>query len=58
MRKWSIVAALTVAVCGIALATKFGRPGAVVATEEAPVSIFELTLKARDLPVQDVHGAI
>jgi hypothetical protein len=59
MRNWSIVAAVVaVAVSGVAFAAKSSRPGTAAASGEAPISILELTLKATDLPVQDVRDAI
>jgi hypothetical protein len=59
MRNWSILAAVVaVAVSGVALAAKSGRPGTAVAAADAPISILDLTLKAGDLPVQDGRDAI
>jgi hypothetical protein len=59
MRNWSILAiVVVVAASGVAFAAKSGRPGPAVAAAEAPISILELTLKAADLPVQDVRDAI
>ena len=56
MRKWFMAAAMVaVAISGVALAAVgSGRPSTVVAAE-APISILELTLKAPDLPVQEVE---
>ena len=56
MRKWFVAAALVaVTISGVALAAvESRRPSTVVATE-APVSILELTLKAPQLPVQEIE---
>jgi hypothetical protein len=56
MRKWFIATAIVaVAISGVALAAvESRRPSTVVATE-APISILELTLKAPQLPVQEIE---
>lgn len=55
MRKWFIIASIvTVAVIGIAMAVESRRPATAVAAK-APISILELTLKAPQLPVQEVE---
>jgi hypothetical protein len=56
MRNWFIAATIVaVAISGGALAAVgSGRPSTVVATE-TPISILELTLKAPQLPVQEVE---
>jgi hypothetical protein len=56
MRKWLIAAAtVTIAISDVALAAVgTERPSTVIATE-APISILELTLKAPELPVQEIE---
>jgi hypothetical protein len=55
MRNWFIAAALvTVAISGVALAAVESRRPSSIAATEAPISILELTLKAPQLPVQEV----
>ena len=57
MSKWIITAAIaTVAISGVALAAVgSGRPGTAAVSEATPISIRELTLKAPQLPVQEIE---
>jgi hypothetical protein len=56
MRKWFIAAAMVaVAISGVALAAVDSRRPDTAVTTEAPISIRELTLKAPQLPVQEIE---
>ena len=56
MRNWFIAAAIVaVAISGVALAAVESRQPSTAVATKGPISILELTLKAPELPVQEVE---
>jgi len=53
-----VAAVVAIARSGAAFSAKSGPSSRVIAAGEAPIAIFELTLKAADLPEQEVRDPI